>query len=103
MSEKAVVTPNYTPEQTAEVIALYQAGTAVEAIALAVGHSVKSVIAKLVREKVYVSKAKVATAARVTKATLIAAIAAKVNASEEALESLEKATKEALELVLKGL
>ena len=97
--EKIEKVANYTAEQTAEVMERYQAGEALEAIALAVGHSVRSVIAKLSREKVYVSKSKVATAARVTKATLIATIAAKVGATEESLESLEKATKEALELL----
>lgn len=101
MTEKAVVV-NYTAEQTAEVVTRYQAGETVEAIALAVGHSVRSVIAKLSREKVYVAKQKTPVA-RVTKAVLIAAIAAKVGASEEALESLEKATASALALVLDGL
>ena len=92
-------TVNYTPEQVEIAKEMYAAKAEVEAIALAVGHSTRSVIAKLVKEGVYVSKTKVAATARVTKATLIATIAAAVGASEESLESLEKATKEALELL----
>ena len=90
--EKTVKAPNYTPEQTATIVAKYLAGEAVEAIALQVGKGVKSVVAKLVKEKVYVSQAKTASVERVTKAMLIATIAAAVGASEESLESLEKAT-----------
>lgn len=95
-TEKVVL--NYTAEQTAQVVELYQAGTAVEAIALAVGKSVRSVIAKLSREKVYVAK-KVEGSARVTKAALVAAIAAKAGVDVAVLASLEKATHEALEVI----
>ena len=41
---------NYTPEQTANVVEQYIAGVTVEAIALAIGKSVRSVVAKLSRE-----------------------------------------------------
>ena len=47
MAEKAV---NYTPEQTAKIIADYQAGVAVEQIAQAMGKTVRSIVAKLSRE-----------------------------------------------------
>ena len=47
---------NYTAEQTAKLIADYQAGETVEALAFAMGKSVRSIVAKLVREKVYVKK-----------------------------------------------
>ena len=50
-------TLNYTPEQTARMVADYQAGTSVEAIAETFGKTVRSVVAKLSREKVYVAKA----------------------------------------------
>ena len=49
-------TVNYTPEQTAKMVADYQAGVTVESIASALGKSVRSVVAKLSREKVYVAK-----------------------------------------------
>lgn len=99
-SEKIV---SYTPEQTVALVEGYKAGTPVEALAMTVGKSVRSVIAKLSREGVYTAKAKTSGATRVTKAMLVAVIAAKVGASEEALESLEKATHEALELVANAL
>ncbi len=99
-SEKIV---SYTPEQTAQLVAGYTAGEPVEALAVSVGKSVRSVIAKLSREGVYAPKTKAKGEARVTKAMLVALIAAKVGASEEALESLEKATHEALELVANAL
>ncbi|NDB15243.1 MAG: hypothetical protein EBX53_12735, partial [Betaproteobacteria bacterium] len=53
MAEKAV---NYTAEQTAKIIADYQAGVAVESIAQAMGKTVRSIVAKLSREKVYIAK-----------------------------------------------
>jgi len=49
-------TVNYTAEQTMKMVADYQAGTTVESIAEALGKSVRSVVAKLSREKVYVAK-----------------------------------------------
>jgi hypothetical protein len=49
-------TVNYTPEQTMKMVADYQAGTTVESIAEALGKSVRSVVAKLSREKVYKAK-----------------------------------------------
>lgn len=91
-------TQTYTPEQTTQAVQEYVAGTTVEAIAEMLGKSTRSVIAKLSKEGVY--KAKTATkTARVTKAMLIAAIAVKFQVSEESLESLEKATKETLEIL----
>jgi len=50
-------TVNYTPEQTARMVADYQAGTSVEILAETFGKTVRSVVAKLSREKVYVAKA----------------------------------------------
>ena len=55
MTNKTAVV-NYTPEQTVQVVALYQSGIAVEQIALDMGKSVRSIVAKLSREKVYVAK-----------------------------------------------
>jgi predicted transcriptional regulator len=50
-------TVNYTPEQTARMVADYEAGMTVDMIAEALGKTVRSVVAKLSREKVYVAKA----------------------------------------------
>ena len=47
---------NYTPEQTAQIIADYQAGKSVEIIADNLGKTVRSIVAKLSREKVYIKK-----------------------------------------------
>lgn len=93
---------NYTPEQTQALVAGYQAGETVEALATQLGKTTRSVVAKLSREGVYRAKTKTA-GARVTKAQLVAVIALKVGASEEVLESLEKATHEALELLANRL
>ena len=90
---------NYTAEQTAQVLEMYQAGTAVEQIATAMGRSARSVIAKLSREGVYQSKAKVKAGTRVTKAMLVEKIATAIGVEVGKLESLEKASHEALELV----
>ncbi len=95
-TEKVVL--NYTAEQTAQAVEMYLAGTAVEAIATALGKSARSVVAKLSREKVYVAKTR-ATAGRVTKAALVAAIAAKAGVDVNVVASLEKATHEALEAI----
>jgi len=50
--------PNYTAEATARIINDYQNGVDVETIAASVEKSVRSVRSKLVREGVYVAKAK---------------------------------------------
>ena len=91
-------TVTYTAEQTASAVQAYAEGKTVEAIAESLGKSVRSVIAKLSREKVYVAKV-AAKGSRVTKAMLISAIAVKFGVTDEALESLEKASKEVLEIL----
>jgi hypothetical protein len=50
-------TVNYTQDQTEKMIVQYQDGMSVEAIADSLGKTVRSVVAKLSREKVYVAKA----------------------------------------------
>ena len=49
---------NYTAELTASIVDQYTAGQGVEAIAEAIGKSVRSVRSKLVREGVYVAAEK---------------------------------------------
>lgn len=99
MTTEKIVVSNYTAEQTAQAVEMYQAGQAVEAIAMTLGKSAASIVAKLAREKVYVAKAK-PSQPRVTKADLIYQIAAKTGADVEALASFGKADKAALEALL---
>jgi hypothetical protein len=95
MTAKAV---NYTPEQTAKMVADYQAGVAVEAIAVELGKSVRSIVAKLSREKVY--KAKTYTTktgeAVVKKDEWADYIGQALGLSEADTDSLTKANKVAL-------
>lgn len=96
---------NYTPEQTAQIVADYQAGQTVETIAEKLGKSVRSVVAKLSREKVYVAKTYVSkTGAPVVKKDAHAdAIGAILNLTENEIESLTKANKTALEKIFSAL
>jgi len=94
---------NYTPEMTMEVVASYKAGDTVEMIAERTGKSVRSVVAKLSREGVYVAKSKAKGVAAPRKAELITEIATAIGTSEELIESLEKATREALELIARAV
>lgn len=100
MTEKTL---NYTPEMTTTVIEGYKAGKTVEALAAEVGRTVRSVIGKLSKEKVYVSKEKTAGKREMLKAEMVTAISAEIGVAEEVLESLEKATGPALMAVLKAL
>jgi hypothetical protein len=102
MAEKAV---NYTPEQTAKIIAEYQAGVAVEQIAQAMGKTVRSIVAKLSREKVYVAKQYVSKTGEkpVKKDVTADAIGAILRLSENDIESLTKANKSALKAIFDAL
>ena len=94
-------TVNYTPEQTARIVADYQAGEAVETIAANLGKSVRSIVAKLSREKVY--KAKTYTTktgeAVVKKDEVADYIGQALGLTEADTESLTKANKTALKAV----
>ena len=91
-------TVNYTPEQTAKMVGDYQAGVAVEAIAEALGKSVRSIVAKLSREGVYQKKTyKTKTGEAVVKKDAWADyIGEALGLSEADTESLTKANKTAL-------
>ena len=95
MTAKAV---NYTVEQASKMVADYEAGVAVEAIADALGKSVRSVVAKLSREGVYRKKAYTTkTGDAVVKKDAFADFIAEALALSEAdAESLTKANKTAL-------
>lgn len=91
-------TVNYTPEQTTKMVADYQAGVAVAAIAETLGKSVRSVVAKLSREGVYTKKEyKTKTGEAVVKKDAWADyIGEALGLSEADTESLTKANKTAL-------
>jgi len=101
--------PNYSKELTAKVVTDYQAAedsdearqAALEAISAETGKTVKSLRAKLVREKVYVAKTyKKKTGGKPeTKGTIVIAIAKILHVTEDQLAGLENATKPTLELI----
>jgi hypothetical protein len=101
-SEKTV---NYTVEQTTRVIADYTSGVSVESIALAMGKSVRSIVAKLSREGVYQKKEyKTKTGEPVVKKDAHAdAIGAILRLPENDVESLTKANKSALKAIFEAL
>lgn len=90
---------NYTPEQVQEVVSKYTAGTPVETIAQEMGRSVRSIVAKLSREGVYVAKAKASTAPRMTKEDLVARIESRFEMAPGTLDSFTKASREQLILL----
>lgn len=96
---------NYTPEQTAQMVADYQAGVTVEQIAVALGKTVRSVVAKLSREKVYVAKSYVSKTGEkpVKKDAHADAIGAVLGLTEPEIESLTKANKTALVKIFQAL
>ncbi len=94
-------TVNYTPEMTAAVIDGFKNGKTVEAIALEVGKTVRSVIAKLSKEGVYTAKAKVAGKAKAeTKAAMLAKAEVALGAAPGTFATFEKGSKEAVEALM---
>jgi hypothetical protein len=102
MTAKAV---NYTAEQTSVMVADYENGVSVEQIAQNLGKSVRSVVAKLSREKVYVAKTYVTkTGESVVKKDAVAdAIGSVLMLTESEIESLTKANKTALAKIFAAL
>lgn len=99
-------TVNYTEAQVKELVETYTADkteATVKALAEKMGKSVRSVIAKLAKEGVYESKAKEAGKRAMLKSEMVTKLAELTGATEEQLESLEKANGTALMLVLKAL
>ncbi len=93
---------NYTPEQTAAIVADYTAGVSVESIAQSVGKTVRSVVAKLSREGVYKAKERTTkTGEPITKKDMTAdQIGALLALTEAEITSLTKANKTALLKIL---
>jgi len=102
MTEKTV---NYTQEQTQSLIADYQAGVAIEQLAMQFGKSVRSIVAKLSREGVYQKKQyKTKTGEPVVKKDAHAdAIGAILRLPENDIESLTKCNKSALKAIFDAL
>lgn len=92
---------NYTPEQTAQMIADYQAGVTVESIAQALGKSARSIVAKLSREKVYQKKAYVSKTGEtvIKKDEVSDYIGQALGLTEADVTSLTKANKTALKVI----
>ena len=99
---------NYTEEQTKLILEKYTANPepqTVEELATSLNKSKKSIIGKLSREGVYrrsVYKTK-AGLTPVTKAEIVAEIAAGLDIAEYELTGLEKAPKQVLITIRKGL
>lgn len=91
-------TVNYTPEMTQDLVARYTAGMPVDMIARELGKTVRSVVAKLVREGVYQAKTKEASI-RLTKEDLVAKIEAHFEMNPGTLDSLTKASRDQLILL----
>lgn len=105
MTANVAKVENYSAEMTARMVSEYAANpvpATVEALATALGKSVKSVVAKLVREGVYKSK-EVVKAKRVTKADLVAKVSEALGVAPGTLVSLEKGTHEALEALAEAV
>ena len=102
MAEKVI---NYTPEQTAQMVADYSAGVTVESIAESLGKTVRSVVAKLSREGVYKKKEYVSKTGEkpVKKDAHADAIGAILRLSEGEIDSLTKANKSVLSKIFEAL
>lgn len=96
---------NYTPEQTLQMVADYQAGVSVETIAMNMGKTVRSVVAKLSREKVYIAKQYVSkTGEKPVKKDIHAEMIGRIlNLPENDVDSLTKANKNALKVIFDAL
>ena len=96
---------NYTPEQTTKMVSDYQNGVSVEMIAENLGKTVRSVVAKLSREKVYKAKEYISkTGEKPIKKDIHAdAIGAILRMPENDIESLTKANKNALKAIFEAL
>ena len=108
MTEKA---PNYSVADVARLTEMYDPSANAEArnevvgsLALELGKTKASIVAKLVNLGIYVSKDKAAPGKSIArKADMVALIANLIGADEDVIGSLEKATKPALWLVIEAL
>jgi len=100
-----VVAVNYTAEQTARVIVGYTDGVTVENLAVELGKSARSIIAKLSREGVYKAKVYVTKQGEnvIKKDAHADAIGSILNLTESETESLTKANKSVLKKIFEAL
>lgn len=91
-------TVNYTDEMTQAIVSGYQEGQSVEALAEAIGKSVRSVRSKLVREGVYVAQPK--AKARKDEGPSKKEILRDIEATGFDVEGFQGATKDALTRLL---
>ncbi len=101
-------TVNYTPEQTAEMVSAYVANPSQETVVMFAekfGKTVRSVVAKLSREKVYVAKTYETKKGEkpVKKDSMADAIGSILRLTEAETDSLAKANKTALAKVFAAL
>lgn len=100
-----VVVVNYTPEQTASVVSGYTNGMTIESLAVELGKSTRSIIAKLSREGVYKAKVYTTKAGQpaIAKDTHADAIGSILNLSEPEVTSLTKCNKSVLVKIFEAL
>lgn len=98
-------TVNYTAEQTADLVSRYNAGEAVESLALAFGKTTRSIVAKLSREGAYKKAERVSKTgeAIVKKDALSDKLAELAGLTEAEADSLTKANKTALAKLIKAI
>lgn len=101
-------TVNYTAEQTAELVSAYTANPSQETVVMFAekfGKTVRSIVAKLSREKVYVSKTYETKNGEkpVKKDSMADAIGAILKLTEAEADSLAKANKTALAKIFAAL
>ncbi len=104
----ATKTVNYTAEQTAEMVSAYVANPSQETVQMFAekfGKTVRSVVAKLSREKVYVAKTYETKNGEkpIKKDAHADAIGAVLKLTEAEIESLTKANKSALAKIFAAL
>lgn len=101
----ATKTVNYTPEMTVALVEAYKAAPTVETVntfAARFAKSVKSIVAKLSKEGVYVAKTyeTKAGAKPVAKEDMATFLGERFNLDEASASSLAKANKKALETIV---
>lgn len=94
-------TVNYSSEQTVELLRMYACGVNLEELSIQFQKSKHSIVAKLCREGVY--KTTPQEAKRMKKADMIARIEAVLELPEGSLNTVEKASHEAITLLLKAV
>lgn len=107
-STKSAKAPNYTEEQTAQIKAEYLANPSkdtIDALAMKMARSARSIIAKLSREGVYIKPERLTKTGEPVekKGETAEAIGAVLRLSPEEVDSLTKANKSALKKIFAAL